>query len=277
MAIVCDERDVVGISAHQHEGDLIILEFFLVWELMKKTDACCYYEFCHIYKHWESSSCNKHFDCFESEARNHEEELFYVLELKVVFWVGYATAALQVAWCWKLPAAKRSSVRRMKNSSERLGAKCEGPGWIAEAFWTPWFCIGISQRFSSMPNLPNGAKSIWICWDVLFFICKFSLNLSSQTPPKATVEAVKLGHPCWTGQGAMKIRTRRHIEGGMEKCLWKLPTLPFASPKKMAMESLSHNFVNLWDRAPEWLLACPNFRISTATCELCIFFKLKQL
>ena len=29
MAIVCDERDVVGISVHQHEGDLIILEFFL--------------------------------------------------------------------------------------------------------------------------------------------------------------------------------------------------------------------------------------------------------
>lgn len=35
-----------------------------------------------------SSSCNKNFDCFESEARNHEEELFYVLELKVVFWLA---------------------------------------------------------------------------------------------------------------------------------------------------------------------------------------------
>ena len=208
------------------------------------------------------------------EIMRRSSSMYWSLKL-FLGWLCYCSSA--GCMMLKIPAAKRSSVRRMKNSSERLGAKCEGPGWIAEAFWTPWFCIGISQRFSSMPNLPNGAKSIWICWDVLFFICKFSLNLSSQTPPKATVEAVKLGHPCWTGQGAMKIRTRRHIEGGMEKCLWKLSTLPFASPKKMAMESLSHNFVNLWDRAPEWLLACPNFRISTATCELCIFFKLKQL
>ena len=64
------------------------IRVFWVWELMKKTDVFCYYEFCHIYKHWESSSCNKNFDCFESEARNHEEELFYVLELKVVFWLA---------------------------------------------------------------------------------------------------------------------------------------------------------------------------------------------
>lgn len=89
MAIVCDERDVVGISVHQHEGDLIILEFFWVWELMKKTDGFCYaMNFAIFTSIVFSSSCNKNFDCFESEARNHEEELFYVLELKVVFWLA---------------------------------------------------------------------------------------------------------------------------------------------------------------------------------------------
>ena len=125
--------------------------------------------------------------------------------------------------------------------------------------------------------------------EIFWFYMKILMeNLSSQTPFQKGQKIIVLNNNnCWGCQAWPPLlnRSRCHENqnpapyprGYGKSSTWKLSTLPFASPKKMAIESLSQIVCEICEiELPSgyWVISitCPNFRISTATCELLHFF-----
>ena len=110
MAIVCDERDVVGIPVHQHEGDLIMLKFF-VWVLESSCNislfCCCDFIYLIYLEALRFIKLQKSLAVLNLRPEIMRRSSSMYCSLTGCFLVGFATGALQriPLWCCWIPGS----------------------------------------------------------------------------------------------------------------------------------------------------------------------------
>lgn len=133
MAIVCDERDVVGISVHQYEGDLIILEFFGFESWWKKQTFFATMNFAIFTSIENHQVATKTLTVSNLRPEIMRRSSSMYCSLKLFFgWLCYWSFG------WRVMLNSRPAQVIRKKDEELFGAfggaQCEGPGWIVEAF-----------------------------------------------------------------------------------------------------------------------------------------------